>query len=93
MKELIGKIRKSEPHSPGKILINEHGISGKEEINEFNIFFKNIGPELVKKVSNASRPFEIYFKKVEATMPTDSLTINKIKEVFFYQKKCFSELL
>ena len=40
MKELIGKTRKSEPHLPGKLLINEQGVSGKMEIaNEFNTFF------------------------------------------------------
>ena len=62
MKELIGKTRKSEPHLPGKILINEREVSGKEEIaNEFNIFFTNISPELAKKIPNASRPFESYF--------------------------------
>ena len=47
MKELIGKIRKSEPHLPGKLLINQHKISRKEEIaNVFNTFFTNIGSEL-----------------------------------------------
>ena len=87
MKELIVKPGKLEPHFPGKILINEHDISGKEEIaNEFNTFFTNIGPELAKKVPNASRPFESYFKKVEAIMLTDSLTINEIKESFFSLK-------
>ena len=38
-KELIGKTRKSEPHLPGKHLINEQEVSGKVEIeNEFNTF-------------------------------------------------------
>ena len=62
MKELIGKTRKSEPHLPGKLLINEQEVSSKEEIaNEFNTFSTNIGPELAKKIPNASRPFESYF--------------------------------
>ena len=40
MKELIGKAWKSEPLLPGKRLINEHEVSGKEEIaSEFNTFF------------------------------------------------------
>ena len=44
MKELIGKTRKSEPHLPGKFLVNEREVSGKLEIvNEFNTFFANIG--------------------------------------------------
>ena len=62
MKGLIGKTRKSEPLLPGKLLINEHGVSGKEEMaSEFNTFFANIGTELAKKISNASRPFKSYF--------------------------------
>ena len=62
MKELIGKTRKSEPHLPRKLLINELEVSGKDEIgNKFNTFFTNIGPGLAKKIPNASRPFESYF--------------------------------
>ena len=106
---MIGKIRKPEPHLLGKLLISEHVVSSKEEIaNEFNIFSTNIGPELAKKIPNASRPFESYFKKVDATMPTESLAINEIKEAVFslkvgkspgydvisfnVSKNCFSEL-
>ena len=87
MKELIGKTRKSEPHLPGKFLSNEQEVSGKEEMtNEFNTFFKNIGAELVKNIPNTSRPSERYIKKVDTTMPTDSLTINEVKEAFFSLK-------
>ena len=51
MKELIGKTRKSEPHLPGKRLIYEQEVSGKEEIaNEFNTFFTNTGAELAKNI-------------------------------------------
>ena len=68
-------------------MINEHEVSGKEEIaNEFNTFFTNIGPELVKKVPNVSSPFRSYFQKSRTTMPTDSLTINEIKEAYFSLK-------
>ena len=85
MKELIGKTRKSEPHLPGKRLIKEQEVSGKVEIaNKFNTFFTNIGGGLIKNIPNASRPFESYDKKVDTTMPTDSLTINEVKEGFFF---------
>ena len=85
MKELIGKTRKLEPHLPGKLLINEQEVSGKEEMaNEFNNFLTNIGAELAKNIPNASRPFESYIKKVDTTMPTDSLAINEVKEAFFF---------
>ena len=87
MKELIAKTKKSEPHLPGKCLINEQEVSGKEEMaNQFNTFFTNIGAELVKNIPNLSRPFKSYFKKVDRTMPTDSLTINEVRETFFVLK-------
>ena len=109
MKELIGKTRKSESHLPGKLLVNEQEVSGKVEItNEFNTFFTNIGAELAKNIPNASRLFESYINRVDTTMPTDSLTINEVKEAFFSLKinkspgsdeisfnvikNCFSEL-
>ena len=64
MKDLIDKTWKSEPHLPGKLLINDQEVSGKEEIaNEFNTFFTNIDSGLAKKIPNASRPFESYIKK------------------------------
>ena len=82
---------------------------GKVEIaNEFNTFFTNIGAELAKNIPNASRPFESYINRVDTTMPTDSFTINEVKEAFFSLKinkspgcdeisfnvikNCFSEL-
>ena len=50
MKEVIGKTRKSEPCLPGKILINEHELSGKEEIaNEFNTFSQILAQVWLKK--------------------------------------------
>ena len=88
MKELIGKTWKLEPHSPGKLLINEQKVSGIEEIaNKFNTFFTNTGPDLAIKIPNASRPFESNIKRVDTTMPTVSLTVNKVKEVFFHLKQ------
>ena len=87
MKELIGVTRKSEPHLPRKLLINEHEVSGKEEMaNDFNTFFKNSGAGLAKNIPNTSRPFENYIKKVDTTMPTDSLTIKEVKQAFFSLK-------
>ena len=80
MKELVGKTRKSEPGLPGKFLINEQEVPGNEEMtNEYNTFFTNIGAELGKNIPNASRLFETYIKKVDTTMPTDSLTVNEFK--------------
>ena len=85
MQELIDKTRKLETYLPGKLLIYKQELSDKQEIaNEFKKFFGNIGAELAKNIPNASRPFESYIKKIDATMPTDSLTIYEVKEAFFF---------
>ena len=41
---------------------------------------------MAKNIPNASRSFERYIKKVDTTIPTDSLTINEVKEAFFSLK-------
>ena len=75
---------KSELNLSGKLLINEQEVCGKEEMaNGFNTFFTNVDAELAKNIPNASRPFESYIKKVDTTIPTDSLTINEVQEAFF----------
>ena len=51
------------------------------------LFFANIGTELAKNIPNASKPCESNIKKADTTMPTESLTINEIKEAFFHLKE------
>ena len=64
MKELIGKTRKSEPQLPGKRLINEHEVSGKERIaNKFNTFSTNIGPELAQKYQMCQGHLKVFLRK------------------------------
>ena len=61
MKELIGKTRKSEPHLPGKYLINEQEVPGKVKIaNEFNTFFTNIGAKLAKYTKCVKAIWKLY---------------------------------
>ena len=76
--------------------------------NEFNKFFTNIGPVLAVKIPTASRTFESFLNKIDTTISSDPITINKLKEVFFSLKtnksagydevssnvikNCFSEL-
>ena len=50
------------------------------------LFFANIDIELAKHIPNSSKPCESYIKKVDTTMPTESLTINEVKEAFFHLK-------
>ena len=91
MKEVIGKTRKSEPHLPGKISIHGHEVSGKKKItNEFHTFTDN-GQSWSKKYQMHQGHLKVIFKKAETTMPTDSLTINKIQRGIFLtenKQKC-----
>ena len=88
MKELIGKTQKSQPHLPGKLLINKYDLSGKEEIaNEFNTFFTNIGPGLAKKIQNVSRPFESYLKKLMQPCQQTLIQLTRSKRYFVTKNK------
>ena len=49
-------------------------------------FFTNIGPELAEKIPTASRTFESFLKKIDATMPADPIIINELNEAFFFLK-------
>ena len=61
--------------------------------NEFNKFFTNIGPELAREIPTASRTFESFLKKIDATMPADLVTANELKEAFFSLKQTKVQVL
>ena len=51
--------------------------------HEFKTFFTDIGVELARKIPTASKTFESFLNKIDATMQADSITINELKEAFF----------
>ena len=58
MKELIGKTRNIESSLPKKLVIEKKKKTEIKYITEeFDNFFKNVGPNLAKKVSNSSNSF------------------------------------
>ena len=64
MKELIGKTRKSESLLPGKLLINEHEVSGKEEMaSEFNTFSQILAQSWPVKYQMRQGHLKVIFKK------------------------------
>ena len=86
MKEVIGKRNKSGSRLPTK-LVNKNDVTSEIGIaNEFNKFFTNIGPELAGKIPTASRTFESFLNKINTTMLADPITINELKEAFFFLK-------
>ena len=79
-----------------------------KQTNEFNNFFTDIGLKLAKKTPESSQPFESHMKKVSSEMENKPLSINELKDAFFFFKnykstgyddisynvisKCFGEL-
>ena len=74
-----------------KEIIGESGIYktdftkrlSRKITNKFNGFFTVNSSNFVRKVANLSKSFEHCMGKVEKTMPTISVTINKLKEKIF----------
>ena len=78
MKEVISKTNKSGSCLPTKFVINENDVTSETGIaNKFKKFFKKIGPELVRKISVASRTFESFLKKIDIIMSADSVNLKK----------------
>ena len=91
MKEVISKTNKSGSCLPTKFVINENDVTSETGIaNKFKKFFKKIGPELVRKISVASRTFESFLKKIDTIMSADS--VNLKKPFFFLRNKQKSRL-
>ena len=85
MEELIGKTRKSEPHLPWKLLINEHEVFHEEDTeNKFNTSFTNIASELVKRTPNASSLFERYLRKYTRPSQQTLLQLTRSNRHFFH---------
>ena len=87
MKEIIGKAKHSKKSNfPQKLKIGNKIKTGENEIaNEFNKYFADTGPSLAKHIPKSSIPFESFLKRVN-TLPSQSLSINQLKDAFFSLK-------
>ena len=85
MKEIIGKAKYSQKSNfPQKLKIGNKIKTGENEIaNEFNKYFADIGPSLAKNIPKPSIPFESFLKRVNTTLPSQSLSVNELKHAFF----------
>ena len=105
MKEIIGKAKYSQKSNfPQKLKIGNKIKTGENEIaNEFNKYFADIGPSLAKNIPKPSITFESVLKRVNTTMPSQSLSANELNNAFFCLKTskspsadeikhCFGEL-
>ena len=86
MKEIIGKAKYSQKSNfPQKLKIGNKIKTGENEIaNEFNKYFADIGPSLAKNIPNPSISIESFLKRVNTTLPSQSLPISELKDAFFF---------
>ena len=72
---------------PQNLKIGNKIKTGENKIaNEFNKYFADIGPSLAKNIPKPSIPFESFLKRVNTTMPSQSLSANVLKDAFFSLK-------
>ena len=88
MKEIIGKAKYSKKSNfYRKLKIgNKIKTSEGEIANEFNKYFADIGPSLAKNIPNPSISLESFLKRVITSLPSQSLSINELKDAFFSLK-------
>ena len=86
MKNIFGKAKDSKKSNfPRKHKIDHKLKTGEDEIeNEFNKYFADIGPSLAKNIPNPSISFESFLKRVNTTLPSQSLSINELKDAYFF---------
>ena len=72
---------------PQNLKIGNKIKTGENKIaNEFNKYFADIGPSLAKNIPKPSIPFESFLKRVNTTLLSQSLSINELKDAFFFLK-------
>ena len=87
MKDIIGKSKIKSTNLLRKLIINKVNVYNKPEIADaFNDFFTNIGQKLASQISKSSKTFEAYISKVNVIMDSKLLSINELKDVFFWLK-------
>ena len=87
MKDIIGKSKIKSTNLLRKLIINKVNVYNKPEIADaFNDFFTNIGQKLASQIPKSSKTFEAYISKVNVIMDSKLLSINELKDVFFWLK-------
>ena len=88
MKEIIRKAKHSKKSNfLRKLKIGNKIKTGEDETaNEFNKYFGNIGLTLAKNIRSPSIPSESFLKRANTALPSQSLSINELKDAFFSLK-------
>ena len=86
MKELISKAKMNKSSLTPKTVTDKTEILGETNIaNELNNSFADIGLKLAKKIPEPSQTFESYMKNVSSEMENELLSINELKDTFFFK--------
>ena len=85
IKDLIGQAKCNKKILPRKIVTENKVVTDTEVIaKHFNTFFTEIGPRLAKKIETPAKTFETYLQKWNTIQPENPLTINELKDAFFF---------
>ena len=85
MKEIISKANHSKKSKfPRKLKIGNKIKTGEDEIaTEFNKYFADIRLSFAENIPDPSILFESFLKRINTTLPSQSLSIIELKDVFF----------
>ena len=83
MKEITGKCKVNSKRFPKSINVNGKSIKKNSRIAEgFNIYFKNVGPNLASKIQDTSKTFEDFLFPVQKNMKHKHLTFEEFEKSF-----------
>ena len=85
IKETIGKEKIKQQNFPKKIRVGQKEITDLKAIAaNFNKFFTEVGPNLAKDIYPSLVTLETYLKRFHKNQKENDLTINELKEAFFF---------
>ena len=85
IKESIEKGKFNHRSFPKKIKLDGKNITDEDLIaKQFNTYFINIGPKLAKTIQGSSLNFASFIEKCNITQAESTLTVNELKEAFFF---------
>ena len=83
LKEITGKCKVNSSRFPKSINVNGKSIKRNSPIaEEFNKQFKNVPPNLAKKMQNTSKTFEDFLFRVQKNMEYKVLTFAECEKAF-----------
>ena len=83
MKEITGKCKVNSNRFPKSINVNGKSIKKNNLIaEEFNKYFKNVGPNLASKIQNISKTFDNFLFPVQESMEHNELTFEEFEKAF-----------